>query len=918
VKSICLFSLMIGTMVFFSACTSFEPDTRKAAEQRQKEPYDTATLSRNAVPVLMPYNKIVDPAGHQIYFGNPALENHALDCALSPDGKLLAVEGRFRVAVFSTADNRMLSEIALPRIPAYKDYVNTMSGIIWSADGHKLFWSAVGRKLFQEAGGTKKDSFVLGASVDRDGKAQLISKLGFKGQSKASGHYLSAIPNELALAGHTLYVVLNGNNELAKIDLSHPENAVWQVPTGVAPFGLKLANGKIYVSNWGGRTPVRGERTAGTPWDPAVVYARSGAVNNGTVSVLSTDDGSLIKEIKVGLHPNDIVGSADGRFVYVANGNSDSISVIDTHTDTLVETINVRLMQGQKDYVGDSPNGLALSPDGATLYVANGMDNALAVVGLGALSSSAEIPRKSALLGFIPTGAYPANLAVSADGKKLYVADIEGIGARATAATNETNTAFITFHKWGMQTPTNGSYNAHRSLAVVSVIPRPDARRLAVYTKKVRVNNRVFRTQLSSLMPRSNRKPRPMPERIGEPSVFNHVLYIIKENRTYDQMLGDMKQGNGDAGLCAFCGDVTPNQHRLAKDFSLLDNYYASGKSSSEGHQWADSGIVTDYIEKKVGGWFRSYDHIQYDALVYPAYGFLWNNALAHGKSVRIYGEAAFSTWDRAQYPDWSSIYQDFITGTQHFTFNNRTTIGAVRPILAATFPAYDHNIPDVLRAQRFIDELHNFEKQPGDVLPQLMIMALPSDHTAGTRPGFPTPRAMVADNDVALGRIIAALSHSRFWKNTVVFVTEDDSQDGWDHVSAYRTVGFVMSPYSRMGTTIHTNFNNTSLLRSIEQILGLPPMNQIDAAARPMFECFTDKPDFTPYEALPNSIALDEMNLPLQTLRGDALKYARQSLFSQFDKIDAGNDDMLNRILWFATMQGKPYPQYLYSGENR
>ncbi len=246
----------------------------------------------------------------------------------------------------------------------------------------------------------------------------------------------------------------------------------------------------------------------------------------------------------------------------------------------------------------------------------------------------------------------------------------------------------------------------------------------------------------------------------------------------------------------------------------------------------------------------------------------------------------------------------------------NKSTIAPVNKILSQEYPAYDHKIPDLLRAEGFIKELKSYEKMAGDQFPQLIVMALPSDHTAGMRPGYPTPWAMVADNDLALGQIVEAVSKSRFWKNTVIFVTEDDSQDGWDHVSAYRTVGFVISPYSRLKRVVKTNYNQTSMLRTIEQILGIPPMNQIDASASPMFDCFTTKPDFSSYTAVPNQIALDEMNSPLKALNGEALKYAKLSLLPEFDKIDSGRDDILNRIIWFSTMENSPYPEK-FAGEN-
>ena len=862
--------------------------------------YDSQTLARNTLPVLMPYNKVIDPAGKSVYFGDPGNEDHALDCALSPDGKTLAVEGRYEVVFVDTKSQKIVSRIELSKFKSFRRFVNTLSGIIWSPDGKYVFWSADNRR---------NDSAVLRAEWNTASGAEFLpgKAIHFKGQKKPDGRFLTAIPNEIALSDHFLFVVLNGNNQVVKIDLQS-DQPVWVTRVGVAPFGIARAAGKLYVTNWAGRQPMAGEEVAGTPWDPAVVDSATGAVSNGTVTVLDPASGKILKEIAVGLHPNDIVKSPDGKFVYVANANSDNVSVIATGTETVTETISVRLMKTAKNFVGDSPNGLAVSPDGKRLYVANGMDNALAVVELGKKSSSGGTAQSSRVLGFIPTETYPGAVAVSGNASTLYVANIEAIGSRI---------AFRKANGAEADPSSAGFFNAHREKASISIIPVPDEKTLQKFTERVKKNNLIFRMQLSRLLPRKNRKPVPVPERIGEPSIFKHVIYIIKENRTYDQVLGDMKEGDGEAKLCSFGEKVTPNQHKLAREFSLLDNYYASGKCSSEGHQWTDSGIVTDYIEKKVRAWFRSYDHIQYDAMVYPEYGFIWNDAMTNGKSTRIYGEACFVQWDNTKWKTWSDIYNDFVSGTKAFRFVNKSTIAPVNKILSQKFPAYDHKIPDILRAEGFIKELKSYEKMPGDQWPRLMVMALPSDHTSGTRPGYPTPRAMVADNDLALGQIVEAVSKSRFWKNTVILVTEDDSQAGWDHVSAYRTVGFVISPYSRLKKTIHTNYNQTSMLRTVEQILGIPPMNQIDASASPMRDCFDSKPDFSPYTAVPNQIALNEMNPPLKALNGEALKYAKLSLLPEFDKIDSGRDDILNRIIWFATMGDRPYPAKYAGGDD-
>ena len=453
------------------------------------------------------------------------------------------------------------------------------------------------------------------------------------------------------------------------------------------------------------------------------------------------------------------------------------------------------------------------------------------------------------------------------------------------------------------------AYTAHRQRATVSIISLPTKTELRTYTERTRTSAMQFRLALAAKLPRPGTRPRPVPERIGEPSVFKHVVYIIKENRTYDQVLGDMPEGRGMASLCVFGDSITPNQHRLAREFLLLDNYYASGKSSAEGHHWVDAGMVTDYTEKSVRAWFRSYPHVLYDALVYNKNGLIWNNALDHGKSVRIYGEACTCQFDKKQY-NWQKLYQLRETG-QPFSYTNTTTISRVRPILAMDFPGCDDEIiNDQMRADAFIRELNETAAKPGDAWPNLMVMSLPNDHTSGMSPAFPTPRAMVADNDLAVGRIVEAIQKSRFGATTAIFITEDDSQAGWDHISAYRTTGFVISPYSRLKRTVTTNYNQTSMLRTIEQILGLPPMNVIDATAQPMFDCFTDQPNAMPYTALPNRVPLTEMNKPLTALRGKAKQYARDSMEQAEEGIDTGEDAKTNQILWFWARGNKPYPK--------
>ena len=424
----------------------------------------------------------------------------------------------------------------------------------------------------------------------------------------------------------------------------------------------------------------------------------------------------------------------------------------------------------------------------------------------------------------------------------------------------------------------------------------------------------------AKLPPRPDQPPRPVPERVGEPSVFKHVIYIIKENRTYDQVLGDMEGGNGEPSLCTFGEEVTPNQHRLARDFVLLDNAYCSGVLSADGHQWTDTGIATDYMEKSFAGFPRSYtdgmEDKDVDALAYSPAGFIWDQALAHGKSLRIYGEFAGTEkcWadpTRKGEITFSDHWKDFADGAGEIRIWSRPMIESIRPYLCANTAGWDLNIPDVFRAREFIRELREYERA-GD-LPNLVIISLPNDHTSGTKPGSPTPAAQVADNDLAFGQIVEAISKSRFWKESCIFAIEDDAQSGWDHVSGYRTTAYVASHYTRRGAVVGTQYNQTSLLRTMELMLGLPPMNQFAATATPMGDCFAAAPDFSPFTALPGNIPLDQVNPDVREI-SDSLsrKDARASARLPLDKVDACPEDQFNRIRWRA-MKGSrtPYPTW-------
>ncbi len=402
--------------------------------------------------------------------------------------------------------------------------------------------------------------------------------------------------------------------------------------------------------------------------------------------------------------------------------------------------------------------------------------------------------------------------------------------------------------------------------------------------------------------------------------MFQHVIYIIKENRTYDQVLGDVTNGNGDASLCNFGGRVTPNEHKFVRDFVLLDNTYCSGILSADGHQWTDTAMATDYMEREFAGFPRSYPAGGFgdggrDALAYSPAGFIWDNALAHGKTVCDFGEFTTTTkkWKdparkgKITFPD---CYHDFENGSNEIAISCAPDIETLRPLMVTNTASWDLDVPDVFRAAQFIAKLKEFEQQ--DNLPDLTIFWLPNDHTSGTKAGSPTPAAQVADNDLAFGQIVEAVSHSKFWTNTCIFAVEDDPQDGWDHVSGYRTTAYVISPFTKRHAVVGTQYNQTSLLRTMELMLGLPPMNQMDATATPMFDCFTNTPDFTAYDAVTNNVPLDEMNpLPPKISDSQLRKDAYVSTRLPLDKPDQCPEDVLNHILWRATMGAKPYPEW-------
>ena len=849
--------------------------------------YEDSTLMADSPTTIMPFNRLVRSAGKVVTFGEPKQENHALDFSVMPDRRHIAVEDRYGIAVVDAGTREIVHRWT------YRDHESSaVKGLMSTYCGIKSYLYN-GKVYLAWSAGTSHSSALMTAVWDSSGVSS-VTALTMAALAPAA----TALPNDIAVQMENglpfLYVVLNGNNQLVKIRMPEMQ-VVWTVSTGEAPYGLKIVGNKVYVTNWAG--PEVTDTTlehAGTPWGSVYTNPVTGATAQGSLSVIDAQSGLLLKELPLGLHPNAIACSPDSAFLYISNGNSDNVSVVDVRREMVVDSIPVGLFTGTVTYYGSSPNALAVDASGMTLYVTNGFDNAVCVVRLGAgVCTSGK--GKTSVKGYIPTEAYPGGIVVLPG--ELYVANIEAKGSRVLAAVHE-------MKAYTAPEAING-YTIHQEMASFSVIPIPTDKELKSYTKQVQQQSLGFRLELTNRGPRRNVAARPVPERIGEPSVFKHVIYIIKENKTYDQVFGDLTQGRGAPALCIYGDSVTPNQHRLANKFVLLDNYYASGKCSAEGHQWTDAAMVSDYVEKMVRAWFRSYPHRQEDALVYNKNGFIWNDALDHGKSVKVYGEACTTQYDHSL--KWEDIYNRYLDHVDQGFFN-KTTIGRLRPIISPAYPDCDNLVfTDQLRADIFIQDLKQAEQ--GGRLPDLMVLSLPDDHTSGTSPNFPMPQSMVADNDLAVGRVVDAVSHSRFWDSTVIFITEDDSQSGWDHISPYRTTGQVISAYSADGQVVHVNYNQTCMVRTIEQILGIPPMNVLDATALPMWDCFGHRRDGAAYTYVPNRIPLNQMNKGLSELKGKAAYFARLSASRVFKEVDGGEDELMNRILWFAAKGEVPYP---------
>ncbi len=856
------------------------------------EPVGRAADGRTVTPV----NQVLTPAGRQVEL--PGLRPQVI--ALSPDGRILVTSGKtHEIVVVDPATGAIAARVHPPadditRPPADAETarnlkpdgkaIESYTGLVFSPDGTRLFMSNVH--------GSVKVFSVRDAQVSPSHTIPLPPADAPKRKQE--------IPAGLAVSadGAKLYVCGNLSNRLLEIDAA-AGTVLRSFDVGVAPFDVVLVGGKAFVSNWGGRRPGPGDLTgpAGKGTLVRVDPVRHVA-SEGSVSIVDLGGGT-VREILTGLHASALAASRDGRHVACANAAADTLSVIDVVKGEVVETVWTKRTPAELH--GAAPTALAFSADGRRLYACNSAQNAVAV-----LAWDPDEKGDTRLVGLIPVGWYPGAVVHDVARGQLAVANIKGLP--------------IAPKKHGG----SEGFNSHHYHGSLSLVPLPDDEALAALSEIAARNMRAGGIRDAFLPPRQGVGPRAIPERIGEPSLIEHVVYVIKENRTYDQVLGDVPRGRGRPELCIFGAAVTPNQHALAEQFVLLDNTYCCGILSADGHNWSTSAIANDYIERGFAGFPRSYPdgmgEGETDALAWSPAGFLWDNAIRHGRSLRNYGEFMMPRvrWRdemKKGAPDFAACFASWKAGPGKgdVIFECEPVIDSLRPHSPTDTVGWEMNVPDQFRADVVIRELGEYERR-GEY-PRLTIICLPNDHTSGTKPGCPTPAACMADGDLAFGRIVDALSHSRFWPKMAIFAIEDDPQNGWDHVSGYRTTCFVASPYAKRGVTVSTQYNTTSILRTIEQILGLPPMNQFDASATPMFDCFTDTPTLAAFTALPATVPLDQMNPDPKAIRDPAAKAAAlASAAMNFAEIDKAPEDQLNRILWRSMRGDEPYPEWATS----
>jgi YVTN family beta-propeller protein len=752
--------------------------------------------------VLLPNGWSLSPAGRSLSLGDLPL-----NIQISASQKLMAVtnngQSKQSIQLIDPQSEKILHDQPIKK---------AWYGLKFSADEKKLYASGANDNIILIYPIIKKmlgkaDTIVLG-------KAWPIEKIGPTGI-------------EVDDAGKRLYAVTKENNSLYIFDLT-TNKLVNKVNLGSEAYDCLLSpdKTKLYISLWGA--------------DKLAIYDIKAQ--------------KITSEILTENHPNEIIQNRTGKYLFVANASDNSVSVIDAKARKVIEVISTALYPTRLS--GSTTNGLALSEDEKTLYVANADNNCLAVFNV-------SNPGKSSSKGFIPTGWYPTNVRVA--GKKIFVSNGKGFTSMANPdgpqPFKKTDDSGVHV---GISAQKEVQYIGGLFKGTLSIIDQPTDQQLKMYSKQVYANTPYNKqTEVISKGLANN----PVPNVQGGKSPIKYVFYVIKENRTYDQVFGDIKEGNGDPNLCLFPEKVTPNHHALAKEFVLLDNFYVDAEVSADGHNWSMAAYATDYTEKtwptSYGSRGGTYDYEGSRQIAYPRDGYIWDYAKRAGISYRSYG--AFVTKDGP---------------------TTKSLVGHT----ATNYPSYNLDIKDIDRITAFKSDFDSLLAM--NAVAQFNTIRLGNDHTSGQRIGKLTPTAQVADNDLALGLLVEHISNSSIWKESAIFVLEDDAQNGPDHVDAHRSPAFVISPYIKRNSVNSSMYSTSGMLRTIELILGLPPMSQYDAAAVPFSDCFTTKPDFKPYRVRAANVDLEQRNVAWN-------KSAQRSQEWNFAKEDAAPDLDLNEVVW-------------------
>ncbi len=768
-------------------------------------PFLVFSQPKIAAKHTLPNGWSLTPAGNSLTLGDLPL-----NMAVSASKKWIAVTNNGQ-----STQTIQLINTALEKVMSTVEIGKSWYGLKFSADEKSLYVS----------GGN--DNFIIQyAIINQQLKPIDTLFLGKKWPTKISpaGIEINELKNEL-------YVVTKENNSLYVLS-TKTKQIIHKIHLGAEAYACTLSNNKaeLYISLWGG--------------DKVLVY--------------NTNKQTITDSIAVGDNPNEILITKNGKFLLVANANDNSVSVINIAERKVIEVLNAALYPNAP--TGSTSNGLALSENQKTLYIANADNNCLAVFDVTKIGHSTS-------KGFIPVGWYPTNVKVI--GKKIWVTN--GKGFSSFPNPNGPNPVGkkqgVNYQKGDDGLPIKVQYIGGLMKGSMSIIKEPTtAADLSFYSKKV-YNNTPYTKQKE--LNASGEKGNPIPMKVGDASPIKHVFYIIKENRTYDQVLGDVKGGNGDTSLVLFGEKITPNQHKLANEFVLLDNFYVDGEVSADGHNWSLSANATDYLEKNwvtsYGGRGGEYPAEGKRAVANPKKGFLWDYCKRANVSFRTYGE--FADDYKANIPVLENNFCPYYTG-------------------------WDESVRDTTRFfqwKREFDSLLAMNK-----VPQFNSLRFINDHTQGQRIGKPTPFAHVADNDWAVGLFVEHLSNSKIWNESVVFIVEDDAQNGPDHVDAHRSTAYVAGGLVQTNFVDHTMYSTSSVLRTIELILGLPPMSQYDAAAEPLWRCFSATAKHLPFTSIPANVDLNDKNVKVTPS-------TKLSETFDFSKEDAAPDDLFSSVIWKA-----------------